>query len=368
MRHFEALRRLYPADLARSALEIAILRCEAASKFPFADKLYLTRPALEQASSYPVSSYRAERFKGFDRLLDLGCSIGGDTLSLAAIAPTIGIEIDPLRLTMAQANLLACGLAEQSLLLQGDLAQPLPVAPGEGLALFFDPGRRKGEKRLFHVSDYQPSLSVIERWLPIYPALGVKVSPGVSLAELRRYQAEIEFISVGGELKEAVLWFGPLATARRRATLLPGRHSLADSQEDTYREPTTATNPPRGFLYEPDPAVLRAGLVRHLAATLEAAQLDPKIAYLTADDRRETPFARAWKVEEWLPFNLKRLRQVLRQRGVGKVTVKKRGSPLQPEELIHMLRLGAGQDSRDEERVLFLTHLRGEPIVVICFV
>ena len=112
--HFQVLSRSYPADLARAALEAAILRGEATSKFPFADRLYFTREALEQASSFEVSAYRAERFRTFPYLADLGCSAGGDTLALAAIAPTLGIDLDPLRLAMAQANVQALGLAERA--------------------------------------------------------------------------------------------------------------------------------------------------------------------------------------------------------------------------------------------------------------
>jgi hypothetical protein len=99
-----------------------------------------------------------------------------------------------------------------------------------------------------------------------------------------------------------------------------------------------------------------------LGASLGADQLDEDIAYLTADEYRPTPFARAWAVEGWFPFGLKKLRAFLRQRNVGRLTVKKRGSPLQPEALIRELRL-----SGDAERVVFLTHLRGRPIAVIAF-
>jgi len=99
-----------------------------------------------------------------------------------------------------------------------------------------------------------------------------------------------------------------------------------------------------------------------LGASLGAAQLDADIAYLTADRYQPTPFARAWAVESWFPFGLKKLRDYLRQRNVGRLTVKKRGSPLQPETLIRDLRL-----SGEAERVIFLTHLRGRPIVVIAW-
>lgn len=356
LRDFTALSRACPPPLARAALETAILRREAAAKFPESHNLlYFTREALEQATPAAVSAYRAARFAPFSRLADLGCSTGGDTLALAALAPTLALDWDPLRLAMARANLAALGLAARALCLQADLTRPLPASPET--ALFFDPARREAGRRAFSVQAYQPPLAVIEGWLPRFPALGVKISPGVNLAELTGYQAEVEFISLEGKLKEAVLWFGPLRTAARRATVLPGPHTLTASPSASLYGPTS---PPRATLYEPDPAVLRAGLVTTLGEQLEAAQLDPDIAYLTADTCRETPFARAWEVEAWMPFHLKKLRAYLRERRVGRVTVKKRGSPLTPEGLARDLRLKG-----ENERVLFLTHWDGSPVVVV---
>ena len=353
--HYQVLSRLFDADLARLALETAIQRRKAEGKFPFAQKLYFDRESLEQASSWQVSSYRCGRFRQFDQLLDLGCSAGGDTLAMAGAAPTLGVDKNNLRLLMAQANAQALGLEKQVAFVQADLRSSLPLAGLPRLTgLFFDPARRAEGRRVHSVRRYAPPLEIIDGWLPSYPALGVKVSPAVKLDELAAYDAEVEFISQDGDLKEALLWFGPLRSAARRATLLPGAHTLTDE------ESRLELSEPRTYLYEPDPSVLRAGLVGGLGVRLGAFQLDIDIAYLTADRFTETPFARCWSVEDWMPFSLKRLRAYLRERGVGRVTVKKRGSPLQPEDLIRKLRL-----SGDAERVLFLTHLSGKPVVII---
>jgi hypothetical protein len=359
--HFQSLSRRYPPELARAALEIAILRREASIKFPFADKLYFTRQAMEQASSYQISSYRVERFQPFLHIADLGCSIGADTFSLAKVAPTVGVDYDPLRLAMASANLDALGLSTNALLTQSDLTHPLPFKPGSAV-LFFDPARRSSHQRLFSVEQYHPPLSIIKGWLPDYPALGVKISPGVDLSELVEYEAEVEFISLHGELKEAVLWFGPLKSTFRRATLLPGPYQLVADFPDQISIYFTSITEPKSFLYEPDPAVIRAGLVTTLAKILNASQLDPEIAYLTSETLTPTPFARLWAIEDWFPFQLKRLRAYLRQHNIGHVTVKKRGSPIEPGFLIRQLRLKGNL-----ERILVLTHLRGEPIVIICY-
>jgi hypothetical protein len=362
LRHYQTLCRSFPPEVARTALETAILRGEARLKFPIADRMYFTREALEQASAFEVSTYRARRYAPFSRLVDLGCSIGSDSLALAALAPTIGIDRDSLRLLLAQANLAAAGLADRAYFVRADLQAKFPLRSTSNTALFFDPGRRSQGRRIYSVNAYQPPLSIVAGWQASFPAMGVKISPGVDLVELAPYEAEVEFISLHGELKEAVLWFGPLKSAGRRATVLPAAHTLYSSQgyDLTSGGEDGQTSEPLAYIYEPDAAVLRAGLVVDLAARLDAFQLDPDIAYLTAEKGQPTPFARAWAVEAWFPFGLKRLRSYLRENHVGRVTVKKRGSPLQPETLIRDLRL-----SGDQERVVFLTHLRGAPIVVI---
>jgi len=378
LKHYTFLNRLYPVDLARAALEIAILRKEGASKFPFADRMYFTRSALEQASNFEISTYRAMRYSGFDNVIDLGCSIGGDTLALVDKLPTYGVDKDPLRLIMAQANLSATGLNNNAVIIQADLTFPLPVTLPSVSALFFDPSRRMLGRRLFSVHQYHPPLRVVERWLSECPNLGVKISPGVNLDELQTYDAEVEFISLRGGLKEAVLWFGSLKTTRRRATILPGGHTLDSSTEpntsyniltthEGFSRQISRISEPLGYIYEPDPSILRAGFVRILGEQLDAYQLDPDIAYLTSDKLIVTPFARVWRVESWQAFGVKRLRALLRQRGIGNVVVKKRGSPVQPDALIHALRLNPENRSSNPERVLFLTHLRGKPIVIICF-
>lgn len=222
-------------------------------------------------------------------------------------------------------------------------------------AFFFDPARRVGGRRKFSVRDYEPPLAQALAWLKHAPAGGVKISPGVDLDELAGYDAEVEFISERGDLKECTLWFGPLRTASRRATLLPGPHTLL-----AHPAARAELGPPQAYLYEPDPAVLRAGLVTTLAAQLDARQLDADIAYLTAPRLQATPFARAYAIEDALPFQLKRLRERLRALHVGRVTVKKRGSPLEPEALIKQLRLDG-----PEERVVVLTHVAGKAWALI---
>ena len=95
------------------------------------------------------------------------------------------------------------------------------------------------------------------------------------------------------------------------------------------------------FLYEPDGAVIRAGLVTAVAAGVGGGLLDEHIAYVTGDAPFRTPFARGYRVLEELPYREKQLRAALHERSVGRLTIKKRGVQVVPEELRKRLALGA---------------------------
>ena len=353
------LRQLFQPEQAQAAMEIVLLRQLAAGKFANASQMFFTRAALEQSSSEVISTYRARRFAaaGFDRVADLGCGIGGDALGLAAHGDVIGVDLDLVRLAMARENLGIYGFEHRFLPVQADLLtmRPLPVQ-----AAFFDPARRDQQgRRFFSMRQYQPPMTIIQRWREKIPSTAVKISPGVNYEELPD-DAELEFISVNGDVKEGVLWFGQLHSGvSRRATLLPGGDCLTTDEMAPELVPIGS---PKNYLYEPDKAVIRAHLVEALAQQLGADKIDEEIAYLTSDSVQDSPFARCFAVEAVFPFQLKQLRHYLRLHNIGRVTIKKRGSPLEPEALRRQLRLRGSQ-----HRIIFLTHVLGEPTVLIGF-
>ena len=346
------LRRDYMPDEARAALEMAQLRRKGVEKFgDDAGRMFFTREALEQASDPLIRHYRSQIVKNF-RIVDACCGIGVDSLAMAqAGSDVLGLDIDSVRVKIAEYNASALGLKAQFRV--ADVRDGLP----ESDLIFFDPARRDSDgKRIFDVERYQPPLSLVRTWNA--PRIVVKLSPGVELEQLANYGGSVEFISVKGDLKEAVLWLGFEFPARKATLLMPGQAYHWESGGVDVNAPIS---PPLGWLIEPDAALLRAGLVADVALALGACQLDETIAYLTADTRPNSPWVRTWKILDWMPFHLKRLRAYLRERHIGIVTVKKRGAAITPEELIAGLKLKG-----DESRTLVLTRYQGQPIVLIC--
>src|SRR6202008_2303678 len=93
---------------------------------------------------------------------------------------------------------------------------------------FADPARRSARGRTFAVDDWTPGwpfvLGLLER------AACVKVAPGFP-HDLGPEGVEAEWVSEPGEVKEAALWSGTLASTRRRATVM-GEGGLATLTED----------------------------------------------------------------------------------------------------------------------------------------
>ena len=333
-------------ELGRLALDQARLKVRALDKHPDGDRLWWTAEALEQSTARPVAHHRARRFAGAERVLDLGCSVGGDLLPLAGVAPVTGVDRDLGRLLLARENASVAGV--EAGLVCADVTALRPAG-----AVFADPARRLGGRRGYDPASWSPPLELVLSWPAT--ALGVKVAPGIDY-DLLPAEVEVEVVSLGGDVKEAVLWGGTVRSGfRRTATLLPGPHVLTDAGA-----PVPAVRAPGPFLLEPDGAVIRAHLVAEVAQLVGGWLVDATIAYVAADLPVPTPFGRWYEVLEVLPFSLKGLKERLRSHDAGPLVVKKRGTAVEPETLRRQLKLTGGR-----EVTVVLTRAAGRQIAMV---
>jgi len=341
------LRRTADPAYVAAALTQVELRSRAAAKLgDDAARMYFTPDGLEQATRRRVADHRAARLVAFEAatLVDLGCGIGGDLVAAARAGLTVaGVDLDPVRVAVARANLDALGLPGA---VQEADATTLDHSPFD--VAFADPARRGARGRVFSADDWTPPWPFVESLLRRDAC--VKVAPGIP-HDLVPDGVEAEWVSDHGEVKEAALWAGSLATVRRRATVI-GDGGLATLTEED--DPGAPVLPVGEFLYEPDGAVVRAGLVTAVAAGVQGGLVDEHIAYVTSQAAYRTPFARGYRVVEELPYREKPLRAALRERGIGRLTIKKRGVDVVPEQLRRRLALAG-----DDEATIVLTRVAG---------
>ncbi|SNR86620.1 RNA cap guanine-N2 methyltransferase [Geodermatophilus saharensis] len=353
-------------ELAGPAWELARLRARARPVFGTdADRLFLTADTLEQAGRPELAARRAARLlaDGTDAAADLGCAAGTDTVALArAGARVLAVDRDPVARELTAANAAALGVADDVWVVAGDVVELVDAARGGEVAgcgaAVLDPARRAGGRRQLDPDRWSPPWSTVATLLERVPRSVVKVAPGLDHGRVPE-GIEAEWVSVRGSIVEALLWGRGVSAVWRRATVVRDG-AVHELTADADPGPA-ATGPVGGWLHEPDPAVIRSGLVSLVAADLGATLVDPTIAYLTSGAPADSPWVTSHRVGEVLLFNLKKLRALLRARGVGRVVVKKRGSAIEPETLARQLRgPGAGTAT------VVVTRVAGAPTALVC--
>jgi SAM-dependent methyltransferase len=307
------------AGRAAAVVAAAAARRRASGRWPDADRLLFTREGLEQASDPRVSTWRARRFGDTGSVEDRAAGCGGDTLALAEAGPHVtAIDTDAARLTLLRHNAAVRGL-EVDTIVADALLHPPPTAA----AVHADPGRRVGGRRVRALADHRPSVpALIDHLAEVVrgPGVGIVLGPGVDLDDPGLpSDAELEFVQVGGDLVEAVLWCGGRRTAgaHATATLLdrngePGDPPVA-ARSRGARAPRLPVGPVGEVLVEVAPAAVRARLHDELGAEVGARRLASRRALLTADEPvGASPWWRARPVEAVVPARATALRRHLR--------------------------------------------------------
>jgi hypothetical protein len=312
--------------------ELAEARERGRTKFERAAEMYFTREALEQATDGRVAKHRAERFLGLGDVCDACCGIGGDSLALGKAADRlVCVDADPVRLLFCGENLRLHGVS--ACLVRADILD-MRKELSRFDALFIDPSRRPGGRRTLDPRRMEPPLGRVLDLLRAVPRSAAKLPPSVRRGDIP-LSCELEWVSTEDGLKEATLWTGEF---RRSAVTVSLLHRNAFLSDDGLpdEEPEIGEG---SYLFEPDPALIRSGLLGRKAASLGMRLLDRRIAYTTKDRPISDPFFTCFRILRSFPFGMKRLERELGALGAGSVTVKKRGFPLTPEEVIRNLRL-----------------------------
>lgn len=331
-RQVRRLRKMVSPARSRLVLQQVALRARAAVKFRDADRMLFTGRALQQATDEAVAAYKAHRFPAGRSLADLCCGIGGDLTGLAGRGDVVGCDTDWVAARLAAYNAERQRRADVCSLAVADAAW---VDVGEVAAWHIDPDRRASGRRTTRVDAFRPHARAIQRLLQRNPHAAIKTAPASALPAHWQQQAEREWISRGRACRQQVAWFGDLAAAhgQRTATCVNASGQVLGQIRGAVTTTERLASGVCRFVYEPDPAVLAAGLAATLADRLDLDVLHVPPAYLTGDHRVHHPLLAGFEVMDVLPLDLRRLRHLLRARRIGTLEVKKRGVSCDPARI-----------------------------------
>lgn len=346
------LRKEFPDELVRAALALYQIRQKAQAKFVHADQLWLDRVGFEQCTSELVAAHKAQRFQGV--VWDYCTGIGSDAAALARQGcDVVTLDSDPVCSLRARWN---AEIWSPNRLPLCVTARVEDMTDRSGL-LHVDPDRRVTQAtRAVRIEDYEPGLESLQKWTREFEGGAIKLSPAANFGG-KFSDVEIELISVHGECKEATVWFGRLAGEKAwRATALPAGETLAGDPMEAVAD----IRPLGRYLYDPDPAIVRAGLVDLLAERLGLARLDAAEEYLTGDDLVASAFVRAFAVEAELSNNPKDYRNHLRHSAIGQLEIKCRHIPVEVDRIRKQIQL-----TGDQPGVLIFARILGKARAII---
>ena len=354
----------------RAMAEQLACQQKAIKKLPTLSKhnLLYTPLALEQSSGERTAVYKASLMPG-KKLIDLSGGLGVDSMSLARVfQDLVYCERDSLLCAVVEHNLKVSGIKNVELK-NGDSISILAEYPNNSFDwIYVDPARREQGQRSIALEAGSPDVVACHNLLlQKAPKVCIKASPALEISGLKKLLPALHTIivvSVDRECKEILLLLD-------RAYPLDGPVQVnavclsSDSAEIT--EVVGAGEAPRvvavavnEYLYEPDPAIIKARLSAVLARDSGLKFVNKSVDYLTSDRKIEAFPGRSFRVVECVPYKPKSFRAFLERHAIAGASIQRRDFPLSAEELRKKYRL-----LESERAFLFFTRdAAGHPLCI----
>jgi hypothetical protein len=273
-----------------------------------------------------VASYRAGRLKT-GVLADISCGIGGQTVCFAEECDRVyGVDIDGERLECACRNAGVYGV-DNITFIEGDALSPQVVEQVADADIIFSDPARPATEDVRQTDSLRPGIpKVLEAYGDVTKSFAFEAPPQMP-PERIDFDCEREYLSLDGQLNRLTLYFGPLKGCERSAVVL---------KEDMYYRLKSGVAALAGipeadklltFAFEPDPAVVKAGLLGELAAELNInvsfVEIDARRSLLTSESNIDSPFCKnRYRVLDRVTFDCKSINDSLKKNGAGKAVIR----------------------------------------------
>lgn len=356
-----------PCDASTLALIVQLYQ-KGQQKLPAWVQNYcaLTTKSFEQSTSQTVALYKTTFIKG-TKLLVLGGGLGVDEWALSNTfnqITSIDNDAELNRIVAFNASRLGINNCER---LTQTAESFLQDTTDFFDCIYTDPDRRDGQgARKITLQHSTPDIiGLLPTLWKHTKKLIIKASPVIDINDTVKQLgevSEVRVIAVENEVKEVLFSVEKGFTGQHDT--IAANYTNNEWQEITYKgdvsEPpeSTATD---SFFYEPNLAIIKAGLHKYYAAQLELGLLDEKTAYYTSTQKVSDFMGRAFSIKAIIPFSKKSIVTYLKQHNITKANVAKRNFRLSVDELKKMFTIKDGGDD-----YLFFTQQQGKPFLYHC--
>ncbi len=290
---------------------------KALSKHSRAKKLHYREEDIRWATPEVVAAYRAERLK-CKVIADIGCGIGFQSFAFAKTCKKVyAVEIDKDKIALAKKNAGSLGIKNIEFIHGDALSEKVLKKLGDVEMVFCDPERLPEESKR-SVGTIKPSIpELLKKYGSITENMAIEFPPQITDIP---FDCEKEYVSVDGALNRLNLYFGKLMKCERSAVILPGKEKLCSAEEAALEE----TEDLGEYLYEADPAAVKAGLLNELSQKTKTKLYSSGKAVFFTSDRKVTSlfFKNSFKVMEVCRQEEHEIIAALHKHGAGKVILR----------------------------------------------
>ncbi|MDW7776771.1 MAG: methyltransferase domain-containing protein [Methanosarcinales archaeon] len=292
----------------------------------FSKPVYTCGDGVRFATPEIVASYRAGRLT-CGVLADISCGIGGQTVCFADECGRVyGVDIDGERLECARRNAGVYGV-DNITFIEGDALSPQVVEQVADADIIFSDPARPATEEMRQTDNLRPGIpKVLEAYRDVTDSFAFEAPPQMP-PERIDFDCEREYLSLDGQLNRLTLYFGPLKGCERSAVVLQGDMYYRLKSGEAAPTGIPEVNELLTYAFEPDPAVVKAGLPGELAAELNIdmslVKIDARRSLLTSESNIDSPFFKnRYRVIDRVAFDCNSINHSLRKNGVGKAVIR----------------------------------------------
>lgn len=297
---------------------------KALSKHSQAAKLHYRDEDLRWATHELAAEYRAQRLK-CKTIVDIGCGIGFQSFAFAKTCKKVyAIEIDKEKIKLAEKNAMILGWKNIEFI-HGDALSGNVLKQLKNVDIVFCDPERSPEERKRNVATIKPSIpELLRKYGALTGNIAIEFPPQITEIP---FDCEQEYLSIDGALNRLTLYFGDLKRCERSAVILPGKEKVCSAEEATLKETDTLSE----YLYEADPAVVKADLLAELSEETGAELYgEGKAVFFTSDKKVKSPFFKnTFKVVDMCAQEEQEIITALQKHKAGKVILR---MPVDPSE------------------------------------
>jgi hypothetical protein len=290
----------------------------------FSRPVFTCADGLRFATPEIAAQYRAYRLKT-GILADISCGIGGQTVFFAKQCDHVyAIDCNEDKLECARKNAQEYGV-DNITFIKGDALSLHVIKQVENAEIIFSDPSRPATESMRQTGSLKPSIpDVLDAYRHVTDRMAFEAPPQLP-PERIDIDCECEYLSIMGKLNRLTLYSGQLKVCDRSAVVIKRDRSYRlESCDEVW---ISETDEPKTFAFEPDPAIVKAGLLRELVSGLnqkaDLVRIDDKRSLLTSETSLDTPFFKnRYVVLEKVPFDCRRINRSLRKHNIGRALIR----------------------------------------------